>query len=288
MIKYYKYSEIDFEKYDNCISNAINNRVYAYSWYLNSVADNWDVLVLNDYEAVMPLPWRSKYFIKYVYLPIWTQQLGLFSCSAVSEELIQKFRRAIPKKFKKLTIQFNSNNKFNSKNSSEKINYILPLNKSYVEILAGFNSNRKRALKKAKNDKVIVDEHLSVIDFLNFYSEYSKFPPSDHKTIKLKKLLELKQSRLIGIRYKGKLESILLYFISNDRIIYLLPVSSEKGKLNGLPTLVITHLIEQNQNTNLIFDFEGSMVDGVAKFYKSFGSLKETYPLFTSNFLYFF
>ena len=73
MIRYIRRKEIDIAKYDACIETAINARIYAYSWYLDIVADNWDILVLNDYEAVMPLPWRSKYFIKYVYPPAWTQ-----------------------------------------------------------------------------------------------------------------------------------------------------------------------------------------------------------------------
>ncbi|VAW26447.1 hypothetical protein MNBD_BACTEROID04-1052, partial [hydrothermal vent metagenome] len=59
MIYYYKRNQIDIVKYDTCITKSINTRVYANSWYLDIVADNWDVLVLNDYEAVMPLPWRS-------------------------------------------------------------------------------------------------------------------------------------------------------------------------------------------------------------------------------------
>jgi hypothetical protein len=66
MIHYVKRKDLDLNKYDACINNAINSRIYGYSWYLDIVADNWDVLVLNDYEALMPLPWRQKYFIKYI------------------------------------------------------------------------------------------------------------------------------------------------------------------------------------------------------------------------------
>ena len=60
MIQYLKNNEIDIEKYDNCIKSSLNSRIYAFSWYLNIVADNWDVLVLNDYEAVMPLPFLKR------------------------------------------------------------------------------------------------------------------------------------------------------------------------------------------------------------------------------------
>ena len=63
---YLSLDKIDEVKYNECIESAANSRIYAYSWYLDIVADNWDVLVLNDYEALMPLPWRSKFFIKYI------------------------------------------------------------------------------------------------------------------------------------------------------------------------------------------------------------------------------
>ena len=48
MIHYVKRKDLDLNKYDACINNAINSRIYGYSWYLDIVADNWDVLVLND------------------------------------------------------------------------------------------------------------------------------------------------------------------------------------------------------------------------------------------------
>jgi len=69
MIHYVKREDLEVLKYDACIENALQSRVYAFSWYLDIVADNWDVLVLNNYEAVMPVPWKQKYFIKYVTQP---------------------------------------------------------------------------------------------------------------------------------------------------------------------------------------------------------------------------
>ena len=119
MIHHLSRKELDVEKYNACIANSVQSRIYAYSWYLDIVADNWDVLVLNDYEAVMPLPWRSKFCIKYIYPPCWTQQLGIFSDEVISENLTNRFINLIPKKFKKVTIQFNSGNRL-SKFSKKK------------------------------------------------------------------------------------------------------------------------------------------------------------------------
>ena len=168
MIQYLKNNEIDIEKYDNCIKSSLNSRIYAFSWYLNIVADNWDVLVLNDYEAVMPLPWRSKYFIKYIYPPAWTQQLGVFSSFKIEAYLVNQFINAIPKKFKKITVQFNAENDVSSFKTEKRTNYILKLDKPFEEIYKGFNKNRKRDLKKAETEKYSIDKEISADEFLYF------------------------------------------------------------------------------------------------------------------------
>jgi len=70
-IKYIKRADLLIEKYDTCIDLAINSRIYAYSWYLDVVADHWDALVYGDYEAVMPIPKlklkRNLWFPKNIY-----------------------------------------------------------------------------------------------------------------------------------------------------------------------------------------------------------------------------
>ncbi len=93
MITYIKRDALNIEKYNSCISNALNSRIYAYSWYLDIVTDTkWDVLVLDDYKAVMPLPKRQKYFINYIFLPPWSQQLGVFSIHKIESDLLNFFR----------------------------------------------------------------------------------------------------------------------------------------------------------------------------------------------------
>ena len=79
------HKEIDFIKWDNCISNAPNGLIYGYSYYLDHMASQWDALVLNDYEAVMPLTWNRKYGIHYLYQPFLTAQLGVFGKNIIAE-----------------------------------------------------------------------------------------------------------------------------------------------------------------------------------------------------------
>jgi len=152
MIKYIARKNINIEKYDNCILNAINSRVYAYSWYLDVVTNcSWDLLVLDDYVAVMPLPKRKKYFIYYIYLPSWSQQLGVFSLGKITSDLVSEFIKSIPKKFKLVDVFLNTENNLEHKLLKERINYILPLNESYEVLFKDYKKGRKSSVKQGFN-----------------------------------------------------------------------------------------------------------------------------------------
>lgn len=280
MIRYLKNNEIDLKKYDACIQTALNSRIYAFSWYLNCVADNWDVLVLNDYEAVMPLPWRQKYFIKYIYPPAWTQQLGVFSKADVNETLMEEFVNSIPKKFKKITIQFNSQNNVSLLKTEKRINYVLDLNKPYEEIHIGFNKNRKRVIKNGLRLAYTINKNIDTLEFLDFYlNEFKNYKLKQHQITALKNVLNLKNKLVYiwGIKEKGNLIAGLIWLKDKNRITYLLPIATKVAKEKGFPTLLISKLIEEFQNTELLLDFEGSMIKGVADFYKSFGASIDRY-----------
>ena len=90
-INYVKRESIDTAKWDRCIDNSRNGLIYAYALYLDHMARNWDALILNDYEAVMPLTWNKKWGIKYLYQPPLTPQLGIFSATNISEKLVDAF-----------------------------------------------------------------------------------------------------------------------------------------------------------------------------------------------------
>ena len=77
-IRYLPYNDIDKKKWDACIAAADNGLVYAGSMYLDAMAQNWDALILDDYKAVMPLTWKKKYSIHYLYQPFFTSCLGVF------------------------------------------------------------------------------------------------------------------------------------------------------------------------------------------------------------------
>src|SRR5678809_1754095 len=98
-IEYLTHQQIDKAKWDICIDSADNGLIYAYSFYLHHMAKHWDALVLNDYEAVMPLTWNKKYGFYYLYQPAFTASLGVFGKN-LTKEIIDDFISMLPSKFK--------------------------------------------------------------------------------------------------------------------------------------------------------------------------------------------
>src|SRR3982751_7041868 len=96
-IQYIPQKNIDKKKWDACIGNASNGLIYGYSFYLDHMAKHWDALVLNDYEAVMPLTWKKKYGISYLYQPPFVAMAGIFG-NNLSADDAKAFIHAIPQK----------------------------------------------------------------------------------------------------------------------------------------------------------------------------------------------
>ena len=108
MIQYIAYNNLDYEKWDKCIIGSVNGSVYAKSWYLDIVCEQWDALVLNDYEAVIPLPKRKKWGLTYIYQPLMCQQLGVFHKQ--ESYCVDDFISAIPKEILHFNFNLNTHN----------------------------------------------------------------------------------------------------------------------------------------------------------------------------------
>ena len=287
MIYCIKRKDLDVEKYDACIAASVQFRIYAFSWYLDAVSKNWEVLILNDYEAVMPLPWKQKYFLKYITQPFFCQQLGIFSVAPITIGIQENMIRRIPNKFIRTSINFNADNFLNS-NMKLKKNALLTIENEYENIYKKFNKNRKRALKKASSLGFTFEENIAANEFYDFYVLNDK----NHLThISMKKVLQnilnLKTHAVqcYGIKSNTVLIAGVLLLIDRKRITYLIPVASAFGKKNAAATLLVDQIIKKYRHSHQILDFEGSMISGVAKFYESFGAVYEDYPTFSKNFI---
>ena len=150
-IKYLKNPEIDKLEWDDCIRKSANGLIYAESAYLDHMAANWDALVLNDYEAVMPLTWKRKWGIKYLYQPPFIQQGGIFFKKQLTAKTIQSFITEASHKFKFAEFTINYLNEFPSGKGLQvkmRNNFILQLGDGYKHIAQRYNSYIKQRLSR--------------------------------------------------------------------------------------------------------------------------------------------
>ena len=231
MIKYFTYEEIDKSKWDECIANSFNGIIYAYSWYLDVVSDSWEALVENDYERVFPLTFRKKSGIHYLFQPFFTQQLGVFSRSKLSEDVIEEFISRIPAKYKFVEINLNTFNKLDEQkhNLTYNITYELDLIPSYNIICRNYSDNTKRNIKQAVNVGLSIAKSIDIDQIINIFrqnkgTEIKTFKGNDYIT--LKKLVDLciykKTVKLWGVETKEKRICAGAVFVeSNSKVIFL-------------------------------------------------------------------
>lgn len=279
-IKHLSRNEIDARKWDTCITAAPNGLIYAYSWYLDALCTHWDALVLGDYEVVMPLPWRSKWGIKYVYTPAFIQQLGIIGTT--TNQIQQAFISLVQQRFKYGSYFFNY---ANEGVGSPRTNFILDLSKDYQQIATAYATDLKNNVKKASRYHLkygpLNNVDVAVDLFRQQYgSRLSGTAQKDFENFKqLCKNLKPEQDYVIRSVEKDEnsLVAISLLLKAKERLYLLMATTTDLGRKVAANHFLLDQLIREFAGTNTILDFEGSDLPGVYSFYKTFGGQNQPY-----------
>lgn len=278
--------DINFKKWDDAIQSSINPYIYANSWYLDLVSEDWDALIYGDYEIVFPLPFNIKYGIYYIHQPLMTQQLGFFSKSLVSKEICDEFIKLIPKKFKLIELNLNKYNSLNEKLIFEKkVNIELNLFEDSEKIKSKYSNNHKRNIKKAIKNNLSISPHTKVEELIELFknnkgAEIDVFSDTNYKRISrlFYQLIYKGKGRLISVvNEKNILLASAFFAYDYNRLIFLFSGQNNEGREKGAMHFLINNIIEQFSGQQLILDFEGSNNEGIKKFYLGFGSESFTY-----------
>jgi len=291
-IRYLSHHEIDKTKWDTCLNESDNGLIYAYAFYLDHMAGQWDGLVLNDYEAIMPLTWNKKYGIYYLYQPFLCAQLGVFGKNVVTKTS-KSFLKAIPAKFKYWDISLNHHNILHLKdfNIVLRNNFVLRLSPTYDEIYKKYRENIQRNIKKAFQLGCVSQTNFPVEQVIELSRQQTKsYSNQKHDFERFRKLYywlhERKQATTYGVfSADGELLSSCVFFFSNNRAYYILVGNHPDGRTMGTSHALIDAFIKDHAGKNLLLDFEGSDIRNLAFFYSSFGATDEKYPAVRLNHL---
>jgi len=282
MISYVQYNDIDKDKWDQCIKQSFNGNICAYSWYLEAVANEWDALIEDEYERVFPLTFRKKMGICYLYQPFFTQQLGVFSKSILTQAVTEQFIENIPSKFKYIEINLNAFNKLDSDRYKiiPFLNHELDLISDHKSLYKNYAQNTKRNIQKAHKQDVSIVKNIKPDEIIELFRE------NKGKIIKqLSDLDYLSLKRIVyTCLYKGKAQVYgaytdhntlcagAIFVISHKKAVLLFTATNDIAKKNGAMFSLIDHFIKSHSQSHLTLDFEGSNDPNLARFYKSFNS----------------
>jgi len=284
MIKFLNRNDIDVRRWDELISESQCETIYPYSWYLDTVASRWSALVVDDYKFVMPVVWKKKYGLKYMYQPFYTQQLGVFSKEYVDPTLIRELLSVLYRKFRFGNVNFNTKNLVSEEKYIavyDKSNYVLGLDRKYEEIAAGFSTNAKRNIKRANEENGVIEKDLSSEEVLAFKIENDLIKRSEGEYEWLLNLMNTilrnKAGAIYAIRDTGKIIAAAFFAFSRTRGIYLVSASNEGGKEKRSMFKIVDVFISEHAGSELLLDFEGSNIPSVARFFAGFGARPEIY-----------
>jgi hypothetical protein len=283
MIRYIPHHEIDFDKWDQCIDAAINGSFYAYSWYLDMCSSAWDALVQDDYRAVMPLPFRKKFGIKYVYQPFFIQQLGVFSCESLTADITERFLASIPAEIRYVDYNLNTYNRLPDDHRAIKsrgVTYELDLIVPYEQLKTKYAENTKRNIRKAIKKDLFVTGHARPEEIINAFREnnsHYRVPFSENDYRVLKHLIYAGMHKgMVTLKavYNNKNDFCggIVFYRSHQKVVWLFSGATPEARTSGAMSLLVDTFIKENAGKELVLDFEGSTNPGLARFYRGFGS----------------
>lgn len=288
-IKYIHREHLDEDKYNECIENSIQSNSYAFSWYLDIVCDNWDVLVQDDYKAVMPIPWRKKYGIKYVHQPLWVLQLGIFSKGNFTQS---DFISVVQKRFRFIELRLNFKNLLDTDSLYfiEKQFQELKLTVGYDKIKKAYKSDRKKDLKRAEKYELRIEWGGSSSELITlFQNNVGKRTPEikqqDYQNLEtLINFCLMDDYGELCFAYQGETLVAAAFFLKHQETATILCSSTDfSNRKNGANTFLIDQAIQRYLNTYQTFNFGGSTIQSIANYFVSFGAKTYEYPLMKVN-----
>lgn len=273
MIRKLSHTEIDRQKWNAIIEQSAYSSLYAKSQFLDVVCPNWEALVLDDYDAVFPIPIKKRLGISYVVQPILSQQYTIYTNRTISKEEKNEFIE-IFKRYKFVRISLSEPLLEPTK---EKSNYVLNLNKSYQDLRNNFSRNTIRNIVKAQKNNIFCEQLFDRQQTVDTFLAHDIKGHYKQHTQQIIKLLQSIDWEAYSITNGIHRYATAIFLKLGNRLYYLFPASSTEGKEKSAMFLLIDSVIQKYAGTNLIIDFEGSDLEGVKRFYQGWGAENNPY-----------
>jgi hypothetical protein len=292
-IQHLSHQQIDKHRWDQVVLHTPGSTIYGQSWYLDATCPEWEALITSDYTRVMPLTARKKYGFSYLYQPLLSQQLGVYSLKRLKPEEADEFLNAIPHNYKLIEITLNEQSKPSQQFSVDSHTTLrLNLNYSYTLLQEKFSENTRRNLIKASKEGLRFRTNININELMELMS---KDKSAGAKVLVVRKnqlalhrlatsMINRKAGMICGVKNRhGELLAAALMGQDKAFHYYLAPALNEEGRESRAMFYLIDRYIHLHAGLPVTLDFEGSDIPSVARFYQGFGTAPSTYSSLRIN-----
>ena len=289
------------EQYRELCRNADSLPLFMMDWWMDAVCagKEWDVLLScngnGEIQAALPYLLRKRAWMRYIVMPQQTQIGGIWidektkMDSGKVAEICQEFASQLGQLglsyyYQHYPIGSPAAEQMQAMDFKikERITYRIEDLSNLDKVIEAFSKNKKRQLQKALS--LHAEMNMGVEDFYRFHTQclqeqgkqisYSR----EFLLVLERKAARLKQSQILSICNADN-EVLAAAFLVWDAhsMYYLIPCYKPQYKDSGAGALLVLEAIKLARQKGVAFDFEGSMIRGVANHYKQFGSTRTLY-----------
>lgn len=274
------------DAYRTWCRETIGLPIFMQDWWLDAVCigKEWDAILLPS-GAMMPYLLRKRLGMRFTLMPQHTQIAGYLG-NADSPSDIAKAIDALGLAYYYQKFPLNQSwvpeLRAYGFTVNEMVTYRITDLSDEKALISRFSENKRRQIKKAA--LLQVDETLRADQFYTFHQLCLK---KQHKPISYtlnywKTLYEAciahQAGKLIGLRdVDDELTAAVFLVYDGSTCYYLIPTYDPEKGSNGAGARLVLESIRFAAQLHLAFDFEGSMIPGIANHYRQFGSTPTTY-----------
>lgn len=291
------------EKYRILCKNEPSIPIFSKDWWLDSVADdNWDVILVEKGDQIlasMPYVKKTRYGLTVLSQPSLTQTLGPWlrpSTAKYARQLSQE-KDLLQQLFSQLPdfAHFQQNWHCSRTNwlpiywlgyeQTTRYTYRIEDLTNSDAIWKKFEANIRTDVRKAENKEgVKVRTDLSVDDFLNlnekvFLRQNMALPYTKDLVYKLDAAANANNARKIFIAEdeQGRHHAAVYLIWDDNTAYYLMGGGDPELRNSGATSLCMWVAIQFAATVTKSFDFEGSMIEPVERFFRNFGAKQTPY-----------
>jgi hypothetical protein len=285
---YINHKNIDRIKYKRALDvSSDRGSLYAQDFVWDILHPGWDILVLGDYELVVPLPHKRKWFCTSFRQPIFMRTIPLIGKN-VDKQYFGQICSVLEANCALVDLNFSID--IADKWSTTGTFQLLDLQDDLSRQRENYSTNTKRILKNHTDDFKF-EQNSDALAFVSFFKAQVGFKYGNLKELhygRLEALIETAIRKDIGtistIMFNGAPIAMAFFIDLNGVRYYVKGASSEKAKEVGAMFHLIDHGIENAVGKGLKkFDFVGSNAKGMAEFNKKFGAKDVFYGIYKSN-----